>query len=146
MSRLVPLILLCAAGAASAGEPIDRAEQIWRRECGACHIPYPASMLPPASWRKLMDGLDRHFDEDASLDAREVRLITDYLLKFAANPKYFDSVPLRVSETPRFYAEHKKIEPEVIRRPAIKSLANCHTCHPNAAQDGFEDHEVVIPE
>ena len=114
----------------------------WQQECGACHIAYPAYMLPPESWIKLMQGLDKHFDTDASLTAREMREITDYLLKHAANPKYYDSAPLRITETSRFRNEHDQIETAFVKHRSVKSLANCQACHPGAEQENFDEHKL----
>lgn len=144
-----PLLLLSLLAAPALADerrhlPIPPAKE-WKMECGACHIAYPAYMLPPESWRKIMRNLDKHFDSDASLNPREVKEITDYLVKHAANPKYYDSAPLRITETPRFRHEHDEIERAVIQRPAIKSLANCQACHPRAEQESFEEHELRIP-
>ena len=41
----------------------------WKNECSACHMAYPPALLPERSWRKMMLGLERHFGQDASLDA-----------------------------------------------------------------------------
>ena len=38
-----------------------------KTECSACHMAYPAGMLPARSWRALMGDLSNHFGEDASL-------------------------------------------------------------------------------
>ena len=40
----------------------------WQQECGSCHLAYPPTLLPKASWQGLMTGLDDHFGENASLD------------------------------------------------------------------------------
>ena len=31
---------------------------LYKEECGSCHIAYPAVLLPPGSWQKLMVGLE----------------------------------------------------------------------------------------
>lgn len=147
--RTMVLLGILASGLAWAGERQSGGvtpSSLWQRECGACHITYPPYMLPPESWRKLMSGLDKHFDTDASLTAAETRAITDYLTRYAANPKYFDASPLRITETSRFRREHDQIEPAIIKRPAIKSLANCQACHPDAAHENFEEYGLKIPD
>lgn len=147
MRIFLPLCML-ASGMVLADEhrgiPATPAKQ-WQQECGACHIAYPPYMLPPASWLKLMRDLDKHFDTDASLSAQETRVVTDYLVKNAANSKYFDSAPLRITETNRFRQEHDKIELAAIKHPSVKSLANCQACHPGAEQENFDEHQLRIP-
>lgn len=145
---LLPFLALFLAGGSLADErrhlPIPPAKE-YQQECGACHIPYPARMLPPESWRKLMRELDQHFATDATISARETREITDYLVKRAADPRKHGAAPLRITETARFRHEHDEIGRSVIQRPAIKSLANCQACHPRAEQANFDEHEIRIP-
>lgn len=93
-----------------------------------------------------MQGLNRHFDSDASLSDQEIQSITGHLLKHSANDKYFDGVPLRITETSRFRQDHGDIEPSVIRRATVKSLANCKACHPGAERESFEESDLRIPD
>ncbi len=144
MARLV-LPLLLFTGAVSAQEPgnrIDAPADVWKRECAACHIPYPPYMLPPASWKKLLQGLRQHFDTDASLSDAEIQSISVYLLKHAANEKYFDHAPLRITETDRFVMEHRSIPPVALKAKSVKSIANCQSCHPGAERESFEESEL----
>ncbi len=39
-----------------------------KQESPACHTAYPPGLLPAASWRRIMGGLDRHYGSDASLE------------------------------------------------------------------------------
>ena len=57
-----------------------------KAECGACHMAFPAGMLPAASWQKIMAGLSDHFGEDASLADATRREIADWLVTHAARP------------------------------------------------------------
>ncbi|HWC45344.1 MAG TPA: cytochrome C, partial [Casimicrobiaceae bacterium] len=89
MKALVHYAVVCtlaAAGVALASTP-SHAESESRRpshpaflaECGSCHVPYPARLLSAASWRTVMNNLDRHFGTDASLDAATTAAIRGYL-------------------------------------------------------------------
>ena len=42
---------------------------VYTQECGSCHLAFPPSLLPKASWQRVMSGLDKHYGSDASLDA-----------------------------------------------------------------------------
>jgi hypothetical protein len=53
--------------------------EAWQRECGDCHIAYPARLLPAADWRRIVATLDRHFGVDASLDAATTASISNWL-------------------------------------------------------------------
>ncbi len=41
----------------------------WKAECRSCDTAYAPALLPAATRRQIMAGLDRHFGADASIDA-----------------------------------------------------------------------------
>lgn len=119
-------------------------------ECSACHIAYPAGLLPAGSWRALMAGLEDHFGENASLDEATAKHITDYLVANAADAGGERSgvlrgippgqTPLRISDTPWWIGEHRgEVRPGAFEDPRVGSKANCVACHRSAAQGVFED-------
>lgn len=127
----------------------------YRAECASCHMAYPPGMLPAASWRRVMGGLDRHFGENASLDAATRDDITAFLVLWSAentNPKYRRkyaenpaSPPLRITSTVWFRHKHDEIRPDVFRRKGVGSAANCVACHRQAEHGDFDDDSVRIP-
>ena len=129
----------------------------WKNECSACHMAYPPALLPERSWRKMMAGLDRHFGQDASLDAATAREITTFLVNNSAEragnkraKKVLGSLgsseaPLRISETAWFVHEHDEVSPQVWKRFKIGSPANCNACHQGAEQGNYSEHEIRIP-
>jgi hypothetical protein len=129
----------------------------WRAECGSCHIPYPPAMLPERSWRKLMTGLDRHFGENASLDAAAQKEIANFLAANAADrgdsrrgSRVAASIPatqtpLRITETAWFERKHDELAAAVWKRQSIGTRANCVACHADAAKGNFDEHGVRIP-
>lgn len=108
-------------------------EATTKTECSACHNAYPAEFLPAASWNKILDTLDQHFGEDASLPPDQVSVIRDYLTAQAdpnagaidpANP------PLRITELPWYLEEHgKRLTARAKADPAIGTMSNCAACH-----------------
>jgi len=132
----------------------------WKAECSSCHIAYPPGYLPERSWRKLMTGLDKHFGENAGLDAVTAREITDYLVSNSAekssvrrSSRFLESLPagatpLRITETPYFRRKHdaREISPEVWKRPKVGSPANCTACHSGAEKGDFSERSVKIPQ
>lgn len=121
-------------------------------ECSACHMIYPAQMLPARSWTKLMETLSDHFGEDASLAPDVQADILAYLKANAADAPASggmikilkgvapEDVPLRISELPWWKRRHGEINPKVYLRPEIKSPANCIACHKTADKgEFFED-------
>jgi len=128
-----------------------------KAECSSCHMAYLPGLLPARSWQKMMGGLDKHFGENAELDAATRTEITKFLVENAADransrrsAKMNQSIssgstPLRISETPYFVRKHDEIGANVWKRPQIKSAANCVACHKGAEQGNFSEHEVRIP-
>lgn len=119
------------------------ADVAYKAECSACHIAYPAQMLPAQSWSAIMAGLKDHFGEDASLDAAMVTDIGAYLeenagtnIKGAVDA---DGKPvLRISELRWFQREHSdEVSPARLKK--VGSWSNCIACHTGADKGYFED-------
>jgi hypothetical protein len=120
------------------------------KECGGCHLAFPPAMLPAASWRKLMAGLDDHFGDDASLDADTAAQITRYLVANAGDGGArhsarllrglgADAAPLRITELPRWVREHDEVPRREWTSKEVGSKANCAACHADAEKGYFED-------
>lgn len=116
-------------------------------ECSACHIAYPAALLPQRSWTAIMATLGDHFGEDASLDAATRAEIEAYLVANAADTggrsralRGVDATatPLRITELPWFRREHDGEVSQALKDKA-KSMANCAACHTGAEQGLFDD-------
>lgn len=119
----------------------------FQQECSACHIAYAPRLLPAESWRKVMSGLDKHFGSDASLDAKDNKEITNFLVKNSSSRGSASGAPLRITESTWFKRQHDahEINPAVWKRPSVKSPANCGACHPRADRGNFNEHEIEIP-
>lgn len=116
-------------------------------ECGSCHVAFAPGLLPAASWSRLMAGLDRHFGTDARVDASAAGALSRYLADHAATGKraVTGGDSLRITGSPWFVREHRRIEAATWTRPAVKSAANCGACHPDAARADFDEHAVRVP-
>jgi len=138
------LIALCAAplGARAARLLPALADKTTAEQCGACHAPYPAQMLPARSWQKLMSDLSHHFGENASLGDQDRAAITAYLTAHAADgpacgreaERYLrglsaSAVPTRITDTPYWHRRHSEIAPSRFSDPKVKTAANCTACH-----------------
>lgn len=128
----------------------------FKAECTSCHMAYPPGLLPERSWTKMMNTLDNHFGEDASLDEATKKEVLDYLVRYSSDHAYSrrgtkilatigKSTPLRVTETNYFIRKHDEIAESVYKRKAIGSKANCIACHKGAEAGNFEEHDVKIP-
>ena len=128
------------------GRAAAPANPTWKAECGSCHMAYPPSMLPAASWRAVMSGLDKHFGVDASLDAKTAAEIGAYLEKNAGRGRTSAVRPvLRITDTGWFQEEHDEIGAATWKNSKVKSPSNCAACHQGAEQGNFGEHSVRIP-
>jgi hypothetical protein len=146
------IALALLAGVAGAGSawigrapaaPPASAVEIYSRECGACHLAYPAQLLPGRSWQALLDGLARHFGENATLDPEAARSIAGYLAANAAAPGSPAleglgpaDLPLRITGTPYWKELHQGIAPARFAAPRVKSPSNCLGCHNGGHTEG----------
>ena len=120
---------------------------VWREECGSCHIAYPPRLLPAASWRIVLERLDKHFGVDASLDPARVAAVRAFLEREAApSGRAADTAGTpRISTLPWFGREHSEVSAEVWRRPSVRSRANCAACHAAAEKGVFNEDGIRIP-
>src|SRR5512138_1317525 len=133
------------------------ANKAWQQECASCHLAYPPSLLPRASWRRLVGGLDHHFGENASLDPATQADILRFLEAHAADSgtsrmgervmRGIDAgaAPLRITETRWFVKKHDEVSRAVWSRKSVGSAANCAACHRQAEQGVFDEDTVRIP-
>ncbi len=121
-------------------------DPVYKAECGSCHWAYHPSLLPAASWAKLMAGLEDHFGEDASLKPERAAPIAAWLAAHAAEqwdtlPAHRLSVldpaqPYRITATPFWKHRHSHIPPAVLK--SIKGGgAACNVCHTDADSGRF---------
>ncbi|TAJ96488.1 MAG: hypothetical protein EPO39_20180 [Candidatus Manganitrophaceae bacterium] len=145
-------------GSAARSEAMPVANDLYTKECGACHLAYPPGLLPARSWKKLMGGLSDHFGDNAELAPEDQRAVTDFLVKNAADrsgqkrsAKVVRSLkdgeaPLRITEVPYIVRKHHEIPSRLIQgNPQVKSLSRCNACHTRAEAGSFSEHDVSIP-
>ncbi|MBI2376251.1 MAG: diheme cytochrome c [Deltaproteobacteria bacterium] len=128
----------------------------YTEECGSCHMAYPPGLLPARSWSRILGELDRHFGQNAEMDAEPRAALERWLVANAAesgaHPKSKrvlksagTSTPLRLSEL-RFIAhEHDEIDRAAFSRPSVGSVANCGACHLGADRWSFSEREIRVP-
>ena len=118
-------------------------------ECGSCHLAFPPSMLPAASWTRMMAELQDHFGDDASLDADTTAAITRYLVANAGDAGGYrrdilrglprGAAPQRITELPKWVHEHDEVSAAEWRAKDVGSKVNCPACHVDADKGYFED-------
>lgn len=130
----------------------SRQNPAYIEECGSCHMAYPASLLPPASWQKIMRGLEDHFAENAELDEDTRQAIENFLVRasgYRSYQKLFrnlgDETPLRITELPYFVHEHDEIPTRFVTgNEQVGSLSQCNACHRGAERGIFDEDDVFI--
>jgi len=150
---------LLAAGIAMANIP----SPTWRpvavpaayvSECGDCHHAYHPSLRTGETWRTMMNGLENHYGEDASIDRETATVITSYLEKNHAGTfdteaahrvGRMETPSLRMTDTPYWKARHRDIDPSVFRLRNVGSKVNCNGCHKDAASGRFDDVKIRLP-
>ncbi len=132
--------------------------ELYQKECGACHFAYQPGLLPGRSWEKVMSGLSDHFGENAELSTDDRDALKKYLLDNAADRtdsrysvriiRSLDSgaEPDRITQIPYIVQRHHELGPKyVAKNPKVKSLSNCSACHRRAEAGSFQEREVSIP-
>lgn len=126
-------------------------DSVVRDECGSCHLAYAPSMLPARSWKRLMDGLDRHFGTDAGVAPTVAAHIGRYLEEGAADTggaRYGrklirgispQGAPLRITELPKWTHEHDKLAAADWKSKDVGSKANCAACHVGAERGYYDE-------
>ena len=123
-------------------------DPLTKSECSACHFAYPAAMLPEESWEKIMESLENHFGEDASLDAQTTQHITKYLVTQAGDTELWSSKfvrglddqnpPIRITETKYWIKRHPAIAKEKLQSGLAGLKAKCAVCHIRAENGYYE--------
>jgi mono/diheme cytochrome c family protein len=147
------LTCLAATGATSvtadSKSPVIPLLPIYKQECAACHIAYPAGMLPAGSWTRLMGGLNKHYGTDASLDEKSLAEISGWLDEHAGTYKRVSEMPPedRITKSAWFIRKHneREVPLAVWKRASVGSASNCIACHSNAAQGSFSERDIKIP-
>jgi len=131
--------------------------EVWRTECGDCHLSYYPVLLPARSWEKLLETQENHFDEDLSLDQESILEIRTFLVTNSAESKLTEAArkinastpknktPIEVTKTAYWLKKHNDINEEYWQSDLIKSKGNCEACHLDAKQGTFEDSGMRLP-
>ena len=141
---------------AALGVPTEALAPNYVRECGGCHMPYPASLGTKARWDALMADLADHFGEDASLEPKARADILAYLTENSAEkwdtraahqlgpPNRED--PLRITATLAWRQAHRHIPEAIFKSKSVRSKSNCGACHTDATSGRFDPQDIRLPE
>ena len=132
--------------------------QLYIKECGSCHFPYQAGLLPSNAWNKMMTNLENHFNSDASLNEADLQTLTKYLndnsaeknMQYKRSNKIVSSlaknqIPDSISTTPYMIKKHEDIKKNLISQNEVKGLFNCIACHKTADKGIYGERDINIP-
>lgn len=119
----------------------------FQAECGGCHLPFPPALLTAPDWKRVIGRLDRHYGDDASLDEKTRRELEDFLLRNASTQSRMagEGDPPRLTASPWFKREHRKVAASAWRDGRVKSASNCGACHTRAEEGSYREREIVLP-
>lgn len=134
--------------------PISNAE-IYKANCADCHHAHHPSLRTADMWERIMQGLDDHYGEDASIDEKTARRILAFLQRNDA--LHFDTEAavrlgraktpdLRISSATWWRLRHEQLPEAIYRTPKVGSKANCDACHLDAETGRFDDVNIRVPE
>jgi hypothetical protein len=144
--------LLAASLAADGPRLAPVKDPVVAKECSACHMLYPAGLLPARSWAAITANLTDHFGDNAELDAATTQRVADYLVANAADSAKGSGrvlrglgstvVPTRITELPWWTRKHEKkdrVAPATLARKGAKFKGDCKACHADAERGIFDD-------
>ena len=119
----------------------------YHQECAACHLAYPPGMLPAASWKRILTGLDHHYGTNASVDSATVVELSHWLQSNARSYKRVTEEPPQdcITQSTWFVRKHQQIDTPVWRLPSVRTAANCAACHSRADKGVFDDDHLLYP-
>jgi len=143
---------------ADTNQKIDYKQEhtLFYEECSSCHLLYPPFLLPSKSWSTMMDGLENHFGDDASLEYADMRSIKNYLLSHSANNSTKESAfyilqslknnsTITITKTPYWIKRHKNIDIKIFKNEEVSKKSNCKSCHENFENGLINDKDIKVP-
>jgi cytochrome b len=122
-------------------EPSGEVYALYKKECASCHFAYPANLYTKASWEGMMETLEDHYGEDATITEEKQKIITDYLLVNSISTGkskpavFFSDVNISqigsIIKSEPYKKKHKGLDDNKTK------LANCVLCHTDAISGQF---------
>ncbi len=137
------------------GVPPATLDPIFAEQCGACHLAFPPSLAPAATWNAILADLGHHFGADATLSPEQVAHLRRWLDANAAG--HWDTLPahllraaaangsLRITDTPGWQRLHRHIPAAVFTARPVYRRSACEACHADAASGRFAPQDIAMP-
>jgi nitrate/TMAO reductase-like tetraheme cytochrome c subunit len=150
MKKLISVLLWMMASNSALADgnmmPL-KVPEVVKNECASCHMVYPPAFLPKESWVRIMGGLDKHYGTDASIDPKDLKEVSQWLIQYAGTYKRVNDAPPndRITESSWFIKKHRKISQATWQHAQVKSKSNCMACHTTADRGQYDDDFVKVP-
>jgi mono/diheme cytochrome c family protein len=144
---VLAVFMLVAHEAVADDRNLAATNPTYKAECGSCHVAYPPALLPAGSWQRILDGLDKHFGTDASVDAKSLTELRAFLDSTAARARRVNAGTqgIRITETDWFRREHREVPEATWKGAAVKGPANCAACHTGAESGDYGERGIRVP-
>ena len=130
--------------------------QLFYDECISCHTLYPPFLLPKKSWVNMMDNLENHFGDDASLDDEDKESIKSFLVQNSAENSTKESAfkigksikndnIIAITKTSYWKKQHRDIDKKIFKNKKVGKISNCKACHENIEKGLLNDKEIAMP-
>ena len=124
---------------AQAENSSDLGREFYIENCGSCHIPIPAEVLPTDTWQKILEQPRDHYGENLPrMTNINVGLIWNYLRAYSRPYPEGETTPEFITNSRYFKALHPLVD-----LPKPVSYQSCKLCHPGAAT---LDYRTLTPE
>ncbi|HBQ99108.1 MULTISPECIES: hypothetical protein [unclassified Roseofilum] len=109
-------------------------EELYRENCGSCHLALPPAVMPTETWRQLIQD-QQHYGISIDPILNPGRLLVWKYIQVFSRPLLKDeSTPYRLRNSRYFKALH----PQVEFQERIE-LSQCVSCHPSAQTFNFRE-------
>ena len=127
-------------------QPVDL-PPAYTAECGSCHVAFPPGLLSADDWRRVLSGLDKHYGDDATLDAATRARVESFVTTNAGGDRRTAGAgkPPRITATTWFKREHDEVPSATWRDARVKSAANCSACHTRADRGSYRERDIMMP-
>jgi hypothetical protein len=144
------------AGLPGRGVPPAAVDPEYAEQCGGCHLPYPPSLAPAATWNGILDHMDNHFGEKPGLPPDMIARFRAYL--DANDASHWDTLPahrlrtpapdgsLRITDAPGCRRIHRDIPAATFTSPPVYRRSHCDACHGDAATGRFAPQKIAVPD
>lgn len=145
--------VLTVWGSASRELPALAQSPVWEEACGECHLAFHPSLLPGASWSRMLSE-DEHFGESLGLTPDQKALLAGFALSNAAEQQQSEHAArasaerpdlLRITESSWWREAHEGLPAEIFEREDIGSELRCSACHRDSEQGTFDGRAAEIP-